>query len=558
MTARRIRSVIAVLALVANAALAAPVSQARLDNATAEPQNWLSYSGNHNSQRFSSLTQIDQSNVTNLKLSWLVQNKIFGVWEATPLVADGVMYVSERPNGAMAIDAETGRLFWSYQWKVDPAAKVCCGSNNRGLALAGDTVLMGTLDAHLVALDSRTGKPLWSVAVADAASGYSITMAPMVVKGRILVGVGGGEYGIRGFVAAYDPATGRELWRFNTVPSPGEPGHETWVGDTWKTGGAPVWNTGSYDPALNTVYFGTGNPGPDWNPAQRHGDNLYSDCVIALDPDTGTLKWHFQFTPNDAYDFDATQVPVLADMPWKGKAAKLLLLANRNGFFYVLDRTTGKFISGTPFAKLNWAKGLDAKGRPIPAPLGVGDVVFPGNQGATNWYPPAFSPRTGLFYFSVWENYASRYRREDQVYSAGRSFTGGGVNGVAPAPGAPTIGIGRPDRIDYWTDEVGSGATVAWNPITGERAWSFAQHDVTDAGMLVTASDIVFTGGREGYFYAFDARNGALLWKAALGGPIVMGPITYQVKGKQHVAVIAGNVLTSFALPDCTGGKACT
>lgn len=534
----------------ASAISAAPVTTQRLDHASAEPQNWLSFSGGYDGQRFSGLTQISRTNVSKLRQDWLVQNEVPGTWEATPLVVDGIMYVTERPNTVAAIDARTGKLFWTYKWKVDPAAKVCCGSNNRGVAMAGDTIFMGTLDAHLVALDSRTGKLLWTVAVADVKSGYSITMAPMVVKGRVLVGIGGGEYGIRGFVAAYDPADGKEIWRFYTIPGPGEPGHDSWEGDDWKTGGAPIWNTGTYDPALNLIYFGTGNPGPDWNPEQRKGDNLYSDSVVALDADTGKLKWYFQFTPNDAYDFDATQVPVLADMPWKGKPAKLLLLANRNGFFYVLDRTNGKFLQGTPFTKLNWASGLDKKGRPIQTQPATGMPVWPGNQGGTNWYPPAFSPRTGLFYFSVWENYASIFRREEQTYEPGRSFTGGGVIGVAPAPGAPTIGIGRASRINSWTSEVGSGATVAFDPNSGKRAWSFAHYDVTDAGMLVTASDILFTGGREGYFYALDARTGEVLWKASLGGPIVMAPITYELDGRQYVSVIAGNVLATFSLAD--------
>ena len=311
-----------------------------------------------------------------------------------------------------------------------------------------------------------------------------------------------------------------------------------------------MWTAGSYDPSLNLVYFGTGNPGPDWNPAQRPGDNLYADSVVALDPDTGKRKWHFQFTPNDGYDYDATQIPVLADMDWNGKPTKVMMWANRNGFFYVLDRATGQFLLGQPFVKVTWASGLDKNGRPIQTPAGEGEPTWPGNQGGTNWYPPAYSPRTGLFYFSAWENYATIYRREEAEYQPGRNFLGGGGAVLAPVPGAPTIGIGRRGPIDYWTSEVGSGATVAMDPHTGKRVWSFPQYDVTDAGMLATATDLLFTGGREGYFYAFDAKAGKLLWKTNLGGSIVNAPITFEIDGKQYVSIISGNILATFALRD--------
>ena len=529
-------------------AAAAEVTSQRLEHAGAEPQNWLMYSGTYNSQRYSGLAQVNKANVKKLELQWVVQDQVPGVWQSNPLVVDGVMYLTQRPNDVMAVDAKTGKHFWVYRWTPDPGSRVCCGSNNRGLAMLGDTLFMGTLDAHLIAIDAKTGKPVWNITVADFKAAYSITMAPIIVKDKVIVGVGGGEFGIQGFVVAYDAKTGKELWRFNTIPKPGEPGSETWSGDSWKTGSAPIWTMGSYDPALNLVYFGTGNPGPDWNPAQRSGDNLYSDCAIALDPDTGRMKWHFQFTPNDGYDFDATQIPVLADITWKGKPLKAMLWANRNGFFYVLDRVTGQFLSGTPFVKVNWASGLDANGRPIQTPPPADVPVYPGNQGGTNWYPPAWSPRTGLFYFSVWENYASLMRREEVTYEPGRNFTGGGSAGVPPVPGASTIGLARRGPIDNWTSEVGTGATVALDPKTGKRVWSFPQYDVTTAGNLVTASDILFTGGNEGYFYALDAKSGKQLWKASLGGPIVMAPVTYAVDGRQYVSVIAGNVLATFAL----------
>jgi alcohol dehydrogenase (cytochrome c) len=391
---------------------------------------------------------------------------------------------------------------------------------------------------------------VWNTTVGDPKLGYSITMAPLVVKDRVMVGVGGGEYGIRGFVAAFDARTGKEQWRFHTIPGPGEPGHETWKGDTWKTGGGSIWVTPSYDPALNLTYWGVGNPGPDWNADQRPGDNLYTDSVVALDADTGRLKWHFQFSPNDTYDYDAVQIAVLADINWRGAPTKAMLWANRNGFFYVLDRTNGRFLLGEPFVKVNWASGLDSAGRPIATPQPPGQPTWPGNQGGTNWYSPSFSPRTGLMYVPAWEGYASIFRKEAQEYVPGRTFGGGGATTLTPVPGAPGIRIGRTTPINNWTDAVGHGSVIAIDPQTGQRKWTFPQYDVTDSGILTTATDLLFTGGREGYFYALDAKTGTELWKASLGGQIVNGPITYAVEGKQYVAVISGNSLVTFALRD--------
>ena len=528
--------------------LHAQVSSDRIGNAAEEPRNWLTYNGTYDSQRHSQLDQITTDNVGDLQLQWVLQNRVAGAWQSNPLVVDGIMYLTQRPNDVMAVDARTGRMFWLYRHTPSPEATVCCGANNRGLAILDDTLFMGTLDARLIAIDTTTGRPLWNIEVADVERAYSITMAPLVVKDKVIVGVGGGEYGIRGFIAAYDPKTGDEIWRFYTIPGPGEPGHDTWEGDDWEHGGASVWITGSYDPSLNLTYWGVGNPGPDWNPDQRPGDNLYSDSVVALDADTGELAWHFQFTPNDGYDYDAVQVPVLVDMDWNGAPAQLMLWANRNGYFYVLDRTTGEFLLGKPFVRVNWASGLDARGRPIQTPQPPGEPTWPGNQGGTNWYPPSYSPRTGLFYFTAWENYATIYRKEEAEYVPGRGFYGGGFSVLTPAPGAPTIGIGRRSPINNWTDEVGSGTVMALDPRTGEATWTFEQYDVSDSGILTTASDLLFTGGREGYFHALDARTGALLWKASLGGQIVMAPITYQVDGTQYVAVIAGHALMTFAL----------
>ena len=520
----------------------------RIKNADAEPQNWLTYNGTYKSQRYSELKQITRRNVKHLELKWMLQNKVFGAWQSNPIIDDGIMYITQRPNDVIAMDARTGRVYWVYEHTPDPAYQVCCGANNRGVALLGEKLFMGTLDGKLVALDKVTGQPVWQQTVGDVKLAYSVTMAPLAIKDKVIVGTGGGEYGIRGYIVAYDAETGEEAWRFYTIPGPGEPGHDTWEGDDWKYGGASVWVTGSYDAEQNLTFWGIGNPGPDWNAEQRPGDNLYSDSVVALDVDTGELKWHFQFTPNDAYDYDSVQVPVLVDREWRGEQRKLMLWANRNGYFYVLDRTNGKFLLGKPFVKVNWASGLDDNGRPIPTPQPEGAATYPGNQGGTNWYPPSYSPRTGLFYFSAWEDYATIYAPLEQEYEEGSAFLGGGFTVQTPVHGAPTIGIGRYTPINDWTDVVGYGSLKAIDPETGDAKWTFDQFDVSDAGMLTTASDLLFTGGREGYFYALDARNGKELFKVNLGGQIVMAPVTFMVDGTQYVTVTSGNAMATFAV----------
>ena len=539
-----------IVGLFVSGEVGAQVPYDRIVNATGEPENWLTYNGDYMSQRYSRLDQITPDNVTNLELKWILQNQVFGAWQSNPIIADGVMYVTERPNSVMAVDANTGRVFWKFRHTPSENARVCCGANNRGVAVLDDRVFMGTLDARLIALDRINGQPLWNAKVADVNLAYSVTMAPLVVKDKIIVGVGGGEYGIRGYVAAFDAETGEQAWKTYTIPGPGEPGHDSWEGDDWEHGGASVWITGSFDPELNLTYWGVGNPGPDWNAGQRPGDNLFSDSVIALDADTGELEWYFQFTPNDGYDYDSVQVPVLADMIWRGEPKKVMMWANRNGYFYVLDRVTGLFLEGKPFVTVNWSSGLDENGRPIPTPQPEGMPTYPGNQGGTNWYPPSYSPRTGLFYFSAWENYATIYRAEESEYVPGQAFLGGGFSVLAPSPDAPTIGIGRTNPINNWTDEVGYASLKAMDPQTGEAVWSYNQYDVSDSGMLTTASDLLFTGGREGYFHAIDARSGDLIWNVNLGGQIVMAPVTYMVDGIQYVSVISGNSLSTFALRD--------
>ena len=527
---------------------AAQVPFERILHAADEPENWLTYNGGYSSQRYSQLNQIDAENVDELELKWVLQNQVFGAWQSNPIVVDGIMYVTERPNSVVALDAITGRVFWKYKHTPDERSRVCCGANNRGVAVLDDRVFMGTLDARLLALDRISGEVLWETEVGDVSRAYSVTMAPLVVKDKVIIGVGGGEYGIRGYVAAYDAATGEEVWKTYTIPGPGEPGHDSWEGDDWQYGGAPVWITGSFDPDTNLTFWGVGNPGPDWNAGQRPGDNLYSDSVIALDADSGELDWYFQFTPNDAYDYDSVQVPVLADIDWRGTPTKVMMWANRNGYFYVLDRTNGKFLVGEPYVRVNWSSGLDENGRPIPTPQPEGMPTYPGNQGGTNWYPPSFSPRTGLFYFSAWKDYATIYRPEESEYEPGRAFLGGGFSVLAPSPGAPTIGIGRTNPINNWTSEVGHASLKAIDPNTGKAVWEYDQFDVSDSGMLTTASDLLFTGGREGYFHVINAVNGDLLWKVNLGGQVVMAPVTFMVDGIQYVSVISGHAMSTFAL----------
>jgi alcohol dehydrogenase (cytochrome c) len=528
--------------------LFAQVSFDRILSADREPHNWLTYSGTPFSQRYSQLNEITPDNVKDLEIQWIYQASSLEKFEATALVVDGILYTVQAPNDIVALDAATGRTFWTYAYNPSPKARPCCGHVNRGLAILGNTLFMGTVDAHLVAVDAKNGHLLWDTTVAKAESGYSLTHAPLVVKDKVIVGTAGGEFGIRGFIAAYEIHTGKEVWRFYTVPGPGEPGHETWGGDSWKTGGASIWVTGSYDPALNLTYWGTGNPGPDWNGDPRPGDNLYSDSVVALDADTGKLKWHYQFSPHDEFDHDSVQIPLLADLEWPDQTGqkqlrKVMLWANRNGVFYVLDRATGQFLLGKPFVEVNWMNGFDEKGRPIRAPGKVptveGTSIYPGSEGATNWYSPSYSPRTGLFYVSTWADYASIFFRIPVKYTEGRVYAGGWPKSFVPD--------GRAAE-NLRKDEEGHGSVRAVDPKTGARVWEFKMNDVTDAGVLTTSSDLLFSGGREGYFFALDARNGALLWKATLGGVVASGPMTYSVDGRQYISVAAGNSLFAFAL----------
>jgi alcohol dehydrogenase (cytochrome c) len=538
------------LALLVFAAISlqAQVTFDRLLQADKDPANWLTYSGNLLGQRYSPLTQINTGNAKNLELQWLWQAQSLEKFETTALVLDGVLYTVQAPNSTnaadgntriVALDAATGRPFWTFTYNIPMTARNCCGRVNRGLAILGDSLFMGTLNSHLIAINRKNGTLIWDTTVITPAANsptYPITVAPLVVKDKIIIGTAGGDSAIRGFIAAFDAKTGKEVWRFYTIPGPGEPGNDTWAGESWRTGGAGVWTTGSYDPETNLTFWGTGNPNPTGNPVIRAGDNLYSDSVVALDADTGKIKWHYQFTPNDDMDYDSTQVPVLADVEFKGRTRKGLLFANRNGLIYLLDRTTGEFLNGKPYVKVNWMDGFDAKGRPqrVPGKLagarGDGTPIMPTILGATNWYSPSYSPKTGLFYVSAWEN----------------SKSGGGGGGRGGFNTTPMGGITLAPNTK--TEEEGYGVVRAFDPKTLDKKWEYKMNDITWAGVLSTAGDVVFSGGREGYFFALDGRDGKLLWKMPLGGQVNSGPMSYSVNGRQYVAVAAGTSLFSFAL----------
>ena len=515
------------------AKLTAQVTNDQLLNSSTTPANWLQYSGSYDGHRFSSLAQINRENVSHLTAQWVFQTPVTGNFENTPLVVDGIMYVSAQENTAFALDARTGRRLWSYTRALPEKIRACCGHVNRGFAILGTRLFLATLDAHVVALDTATGNVLWDVTAADYSKGYAFTVAPLIVRNKVIVGVSGGEYGIRGFIDAYDAETGKRAWRFYTVPAPGEPGGDSWPsGDSAARGGAPAWVTGTYDPQLDLLYWPTGNPSPSDDGSGRKGDDLYSNSILALQPDTGKLQWYFQFTPFDLHDWDATEVPVLLDTELNGQSRKLLLQANRNGFFYVLDRANGHFLFAKPFAAQNWAKSIDSSGRPIlqpnAAPTEEGNRTCPGAAGATNWMSPSYSSQTGLFYVSAREQCDIFYAHPQQ-YVAGRLYLG---STYMPAA-----------KEKDW------GAVRAIDPKTGDVRWEYKEFSAPWGGNLSTAGHLVFTGDLEGYLIALDADTGKQLWHIQTGAAIYAAPITYQLDNQQYLAIASGSTLITFALP---------
>ena len=496
--------------------------------------NWISYNGDYTGRRFSSLAQITPANVEQLRAQWVFHARDANALEVTPVVVNGVMFVTSA-NDAYALDARTGRAIWRYsrpitEGLIDDASQ----HHNRGVAVWHSRVYLETDNAHLLCLDARSGHLLWDVPYAEGNKNYGATSAPLVVKDKVLVGTSGGDDGVRGFVAAFDTQTGKQAWRFWTIPSPGEFGSASWPGEMYLRGGGTTWMPGTYDPNLNLLYWTTSNPAPDFDGGPRPGDDLYTDCVLALNPDTGKLIWYFQFTPHDLFDYDATETPVLVNATINGEPRKLIVQANRNGFLYTLDRSNGKFLSATPFVKqLNWAKSIDPQGRPVRTgvqPSAEGTVVCPGFAGATNWYSPAYNPDTHRFYFLALENCETFFLKPEE-FAEGRGFY---ATGARRAPGTQRQKILLAYNLD--------SQSFDWNyPQAGEGGSS--------GGVMNTASGLLFFGDDAESFEALDAKSGKPLWHFTAGQSFHASPMSYAVLGKQYVAVAAGSDIFSFALP---------
>jgi alcohol dehydrogenase (cytochrome c) len=539
---------ILMLILCTGASLRAQVTSDRILHADREPQNWLTYGGGYASQRYSRLDTINRDNVKNLALKWMYRPKSTYKMEVTPLVVDGILY-EVQGNDVAALDAASGRPFWIFHYEIPPESNayllVC-----KGLAISGHTLFWATYDGHLIAIDARNGQAIWNHTLFDWRKGLQLNMAPLIIKNMVVLGTADNESGTNCWIAAYDVKTGKEIWRFWTAPNePTDPQAKSWGNESYKHGGDPVWVTGSYDPETNLTFWGTGDPNPGWNGDPRPGDDIYGDCVVALDADTGKLKWYYQFTPHDEFDWDSVEVPVLADIQWQGKPRKVMFWANRNGFFYVLDRITGEFLLGKAFVKQNWNVGFDKDGRPIKDPnfksSFAGTLIMPGVQGGTNWYSPSYSPRTQLFYVSTWQNSSQLSAKAPAKWTfEGQKYTGNGRPAGTPA------GPRRFANPIFRTEDEGYGAVVAIDPQTGDKKWEYKMVDYTESGVLTTASDLVFAGGREGNFFALDAHDGRCLWKVGLSGTVSSGPITYLVDGKQYVAVVSDGALFAFGQPD--------
>ena len=496
--------------------------------------NWLSYNGDFTGRRYSSLSQINLSNVGKLRAQWVFHPANSNRLEVTPVVVNGVMFVTSA-NDTYALDAQTGRVIWHHEWPISEGLiDDASGHLSRGVAVWHSRMYRQTDNAHLLCLDARSGHLLWDVAYADWNKNYGATAAPLVVNDKVIVGTSGGDDGVRGFVAAYDATTGKLVWRFWTIPGPGEFGSDSWPGDMYLHGGGTTWMPGTYDPETSTLFWGTSNPSPDFDGSVRPGDNLYTDCVLALDPDTGKLKWHFQFTPHDLFDYDATETPILIDLVYKGEPRKLLVQANRNGFIYVLDRANGKFLSAVPFVeKLTWATGVDAQGRPIRSglePTLAGTRICPGYGGATNWFAPSYNESTHLIYFLALEE-CQTFFSKPQKFKEGKTFYSTGVKRI---PG-----------------EISRKILLAYDLETQSFAWRYPQtgRAHSSGGTMTTAGGLVFFGDDAQSFEAVDAQNGKALWHFNMGQDFGASPMSYAVQDQQYVAVAAGSDIFSFALP---------
>ncbi len=497
--------------------------------------NWISYNGDYSGRRYSSLSEINHQSLPQLRAEWVFHARNTNRLENTPVVVNGMMFVTAA-NDAFALDARTGREVWHHSRPVSEGLIDDASQHvTRGVAVWHDRVYMETDNAHLLCLDARSGNQIWDVAYADWNKNYGATSAPLVVKDKVLVGTSGGDDGVRGFLAAFDAKTGKLAWRFWTIPGPGEFGSASWPGKAYLRGGGTTWMPGTYDPALNLIFWGTSNPAPDFNDDVRPGDDLYTDCVLALDADTGKLKWHFQFTPHDLFDYDSVETPMLIDAAYKGEQRKLLVEANRNGYLYVLDRASGKFLSATPFVeKLNWAKGIDEKGRPIRndvRPTPAGTRVCPGYAGATNWYSPSYSESTHMVYFLALEECEIYFSEPTKPFQEGKEYYSTGVKHIPSE---------RSQRV-----------LIAYDLGTESFAWKYPQQGRghSSGGTMSTAGSLVFFGDDAGSLEAVDAQTGKPLWHFNTGQDMSASPMTYAVGGKQYVAIAAGSDVFSFALP---------
>ena len=526
---------------------------AMIANAAQHPGEWLTHGLNYAEDRYSLLTQINKENVSSLGLAWVTNLESKRGLEATPLIADGMMYVTGVWSKVYAINAKDGKIIWQYDPKVPrkQAEYLCCDIVNRGAALYKGKIFSATLDGRLIALDAASGKLVWENMTVDTTKPYSITGAPRVVDGKIIIGNGGAEFGVRGYISAYDPENGKMIWRFYTVPGdPSKPfenkametAAKTWSGDWWKYGGGgTAWDAMAYDPELKLLYVGTGNGSP-WDRTYRSngvGDNLYISSILALNPSNGELVWYYQTTPGESWDFTATQHIILANLTIKGEKRKVLMQAPKNGFFYVIDRTNGKFISADPFVYVNWAKGLDQKtGRPIEAEdvhyKTTNTDISPNYNGGHNWHPMAYNPKLNLVYIPARENVANYGHDANWKYNTKGFGTGNGWNlaiGTNPA---------NPTKTDIATKHFPRGMLIAWNPVLRKEVWRVPQKADWNGGILATAADIIFQGTAQGDFIAYDAATGKELWKINLGGGIIAPPVTYLLDGKQYISIVAG------------------